>query len=136
MKAHYRTKNGRITFEIQGEQTKDLFTSIAAVQEVFESDQKCGVCGGEEIRFSVRHVDDYDFYELRCTAPGCFAKLSFGQAKKGGGLFPKRKDAEGNWLEHRGWEKYVKPEQKAAAGAGKRSSAEPNYVPSDDDVPF
>ena len=30
------------------------------------------------------------------------AKLSFGSHKKGGGLFPKRKDGD-NWLPDRGW---------------------------------
>ena len=36
----------------------------------------------------------------------CGAKLAFGANKKGGGLFPKRKDADGNWLPDGGWQKW------------------------------
>ena len=36
----------------------------------------------------------------------CGARLAFGVMKKGGGLFPKRKDADGNWFPDRGWVKY------------------------------
>ena len=41
----------------------------------------------------------------------CGAVLGFGQHKKGGTLFPKRKDADGNWLENRGWYKYKPPKK-------------------------
>lgn len=112
MKAHYKTANGRLTFEVQGESAKELFSQVATLQEVFEAESVCGVCQGQDLRFQMREVDDFKFYELVCRKPGCFARFSFGQAKKGGGLFPKRKDSDGNWLPNHGWEKYVKPGSK------------------------
>lgn len=102
MKAHYKTANGRITFELEGSGQKDLFEGIAALQEVFESDSKCGVCGATDIKFRVRKVDSFTFYELHCS---CGARLSFGQSKDMKSLFPKRKDDTG-WLPDRGWSKY------------------------------
>lgn len=106
MKAHYKTTNGRLTFEMQAENPKDLFRQISEVQEVFDSEPTCGCCGSTDLRFLARKVDDYDFYELACQAQGCRARFAFGQAKKGGALFPKRKDEDGNWLPNRGWSKY------------------------------
>lgn len=133
MKAHYRTENGRITFELSGETAKDLFSSIAAIQEVFEADIFCGCCNESALRFVVRKVDDFDFYELRCLTPKCHAKLAFGQAKKGGGLFPKRKDKDGNWLPNGGWEKY----QKGGKQTTRTEDANEQYGGgfSDEDVP-
>ena len=60
-------------------------------------------------RFVVRNVDGNDYYELRCN--DCGAVLAFGQHKKGGTLFPKRKDDEGNYLPNKGWHKWS-PEAK------------------------
>lgn len=102
MKAHYRTANGRITFEIEGGSQKELFEGISLLQEVFEADSTCGVCNSPEIRFRVRKVDTYVYYEYHCK---CGARLSFGQSKDMKSLFPKRKDDSG-WLPDRGWSKY------------------------------
>jgi hypothetical protein len=52
----------------------------------------------------VRENDGNEYYEIRCV--DCGAKLAFGANKKGGGLFPRRKDAEGNWLPDNGWTKW------------------------------
>ena len=41
---------------------------------------------------------------MRCM--DCGARLAFGSHKKGGGMFPKRKDADGNYLPDRGWQKW------------------------------
>jgi hypothetical protein len=49
-------------------------------------------------------LEPWTYYELRCA--DCGARLSFGSMKKGGGLFPRRKDSEGNWLPDRGWVKW------------------------------
>ena len=103
MKLSYTTRNGRVTVEIEGDSQRDLFSGISKAQEVFEEDI-CGKCGHDHIRFVVRTVDDKQYYELRCA--NCGAKLSFGANKKGGGLFPKRKDSEGNWLPDSGWVKW------------------------------
>ena len=103
MKVTYQTKNGRLNVELEGDSQRDIFGEIAKFQEVFE-EGVCGKCDSDNIRFVVRNVDDNLYHELRCT--GCSAKLSFGSHKKGGGLFPKRKDGDGNWLSDRGWLKW------------------------------
>ena len=103
MKITYTTKNGRITTEIEGESQKDIFEKVNLFQEIFEELQ-CGKCGSDDVRFVVRNVDDNLYYELRCKS--CNARLNFGVHKKGGGLFPKRKDGEGNWLPDGGWVKW------------------------------
>jgi ribosomal protein L40E len=103
MKLTYTTKNGRIKVEVEGESQKDVFLELSKFQEVFE-ETACGKCGSENIRFVVRNVDDNLYYELRCM--DCGARLSFGVHKKGGGLFPKRKDNDGKWLQDGGWTKW------------------------------
>lgn len=110
MKITYSSKNGRLAAEIEGKSQKDLFHQISAFQEVFE-ETKCGACGGEELRFVVRNVEDNDFYELHCLNSQCRARLAFGQHKKGDSLFPSRKDKEGKWLPKNGWTKW-NPETK------------------------
>lgn len=109
MKARYTTENGRITFEVEGETTKAIFAQMASIQEVFDAEHTCGMCDSADIRLLARKVDDYDFYELACQSPNCRARFEFGQAKKGGALFPKRKDEDGKWLNNRGWSRYVAP---------------------------
>ncbi len=106
MKANYKTANGRLMFEVTGETAKALFREIAQIQEVFDAEKSCGCCNGTDLRFLSRQVDDFDFYELACGNQECRARFSFGQAKKGGALFPKRKDEDGSYLPNRGWSKY------------------------------
>ena len=125
MEANYRTADGRITFKVSGENAKILFKEIAGLQEVFEAESACGCCGGTAIRFQARQVEDYDFYELVCRNGDCRARFQFGQAKKGGGLFPKRKDDDGNWLPNRGGERYVKPGTQPASAPRGRQESEP-----------
>jgi hypothetical protein len=100
MKAHLKTRNARIVFEIEGETTKDLFAQIAAIEDVFD-EISCGACGGINLQHRHRVVQGNDFYELLCL--GCGAALSYGQLRSGDGLFPKRRDNDGNPLEHGGW---------------------------------
>ena len=102
MKVTYQTRNGRLSVQLEGDSQKDIFGEISKFQEVFEEDT-CGKCGSDNIKFVVRNIDDNLYHELRCE--GCKAKLAFGSHKKGGGLFPKRKDGD-NWLPDRGWVKW------------------------------
>jgi len=95
----------KIEFELEGSGQKEVFKELATVQEIF-SEEHCGVCKKDNIKYVVRNVDDNDYYELRCLS--CGAALSFGQHKKGGTLFPKRKDENNNWLENGGWYKWQK----------------------------
>lgn len=113
MKAHFRVLGGRITLELEGGTQKELFAAIADAQDVFDADTVCGLCNGQDLRFQVRHIEGNAFYELACR--GCTARLTFGQHKEGGTLYPKR--GEGN----RGWAKFQRPTEtpspRAAAGA-------------------
>lgn len=105
MKITYKSRSGRIAAEIESDTQKGLFQEIAAFQEVFD-EILCGACSGEDLRFVVRNVDDNDFFELHCQNPACRHRLAFGQHKKGGSLFPSRKDKEGKWLPKGGWTKW------------------------------
>ena len=108
MKATYSTGNGRLSVELDAETQADLFEQLAYFQEVF-GETGCGKCGSENLRFQVRSVEDNLYYELRCL--DCGAKLAFGAMKKGGRLFPRRKNKDGEWLPDRGWVKWNKETQ-------------------------
>lgn len=104
MKLKYKV-NDKLEFELEAEGQKQVFKELATIQEIFGESQ-CGCCKSGDVKFVVRNVDDNDYYELRCTK--CGAVLSYGQHKKGGTLFPKRKDENGNYLDNNGWYKYTK----------------------------
>jgi len=105
MNVLYTTADSRLQVSLEGGGPKDIFKGIAVFQEIFES-EKCGMCGNEETIFNVRTIDGNDYFEKRCQK--CHAALAFGQAKTGGGLFPKRKDSDGNWdNENQGWSRYT-----------------------------
>ena len=105
------------TVEIEGQNVKDLFRQIASLSEIF-NEEKCGQCGGTEIRPNTRTVEknkkNYEYFEMVCLNPKCRARLSFGQKADGSGIFPTRKlDANGkpdrengSYGQHNGWSKY------------------------------
>jgi hypothetical protein len=101
MEASYQTRSGRITLRVEAESPKQLFRSIAELQNIFEADTKCGCCESVNLRLSVRTVQDNEYFELACE--DCSASLSLGQTRIGNTLFPKRKDADGTLLPNRGW---------------------------------
>lgn len=103
MKVVYKAGD-KLQFELEGSGQKEVFKELATIQEIFSED-KCGQCNKNSIKYIVRNVDGNDYYELKCN--DCGAVLSFGQHKKGGTLFPKRKDDEGNYLPNKGWHKWV-----------------------------
>lgn len=115
MKLRYKVNN-KLEFELEGEGQKEIFKELASVQEIF-GEEKCGLCGSQNLKFVVRNVDGNDYYELKCS--DCGAVLAFGQHKKGGTLFPRRKDDEGNWLPNKGWYKWQK-EQNSEIGQKKQ----------------
>jgi hypothetical protein len=102
MKLNYTTKNGRLSAEIEAESQRELFSELNRFQEVFE-ETTCGKCQTDDPKWVVRTVDDNQYHEVKCAA--CGAKLAFGSHKKGGGLFPKRKDGD-TWLPDGGWQKW------------------------------
>ena len=127
MLARFTNFNSSLTFEIDGDGPKKIFRELAAIQEVFDSERRCGVCQSEGIRYQFRQVDKFDFFELVCRAPGCRARFAFGQAKEGGALFPKRKDEDGNWIPNGGWVKYVKPGSESSESAPAGSAPGTNH---------
>jgi translation initiation factor 2 beta subunit (eIF-2beta)/eIF-5 len=103
MRVNYTTKNGRVSVELNGDTQREIFEQLSNFQEVFD-ETVCGKCGSDDVRFVVRNVDDNLYYELKCL--DCGARLSFGTMKKGGRLFPRRKNKDGEWLPDRGWVKW------------------------------
>ena len=103
MKVKYRPST-KLEFELEGSGQKEIFKELAVVQEIFY-EEHCDVCKKDNLKFVVRNVDGNDYYEIRCLS--CGSVLSFGQHKKGGTLFPKRKDENNNWLENNGWYKWT-----------------------------
>lgn len=102
MKVVYTGK--RFSLEVEGENQSEIWKKLADFQEVFE-EQCCGKCKSENVRFTVRTVEENDYHELRCL--DCHAKLAFGVHKKGGGLFPNRKDKESGKIKGvNGWVKW------------------------------
>ena len=105
MKVTYKISD-KLTFETDGVGQKEIFEELSSIGEVF-GESTCGKCGDTNLRFQVRTVDDNKYYELKCLK--CGAILAFGAHKKGGTLFPKRKDGDGNYLDNKGWVKWVPP---------------------------
>jgi hypothetical protein len=108
MKLNYRV-NDKLEFELEGAGQKEIFKELSTIQEIF-GEESCGLCNKNNIRYIVRNVEGNDFYELRCS--DCGAVLAFGQHKKGGTLFPKRKDEANDYLPNRGWHKWQKDNSK------------------------
>lgn len=110
MKVIYKA-NEHVTLESDCADVKETLLFLSGVSEVFSIDI-CGACKSTNIRPLVRHAakgkQTFDFYELSCN--DCRARLSFGQLADGSnGLFPKRRDDEGNWIPNGGWAKYQAP---------------------------
>lgn len=93
----------KLAIKVEGKDSKDVFTSLAGVVEVF-SHTVCGACDSTSIIPIVREKDGNHYYEMKCR--DCGAVLAYGQKRADGTLFPKRKDKEGNWLPNRGWVKW------------------------------
>lgn len=104
MKLNYKV-NDKLQFEVEGSGQKEIFKELATIQEIF-GESSCGLCNKSNLKFIVRNVEGNDYYEMRCS--DCGGTLAFGQHKKGGTLFPKRKDDDNNWLANRGWYKWSK----------------------------
>lgn len=85
----------RIIVEAEGETIKDVYSRVSALAGIFACADKCGCCGSQEIIPQVREPQGFTYYELQCLA--CHARLSFGQNKEGGGLFPKRDKGKNGW---------------------------------------
>ena len=123
MKVTYKT--GNFTVEAEGN-TTEVFEQLASFDSVF------GNCvnkanDSENIGFRHREVEGNHYYEL--YDKDTFHTLKFGKTKKDGSLFPRRKDADGNWLPDGGWAKFD-----PNAPNVKQAKSEP--AKSDGDIPF
>ena len=82
--------------EAEGKNPVEVFQELATLSEVF-GESKCGRCGGTDLKYVVRNVQDgkktYSYFELRCLNKDCRAKLSFGQTDDGI-IYPKRYKTE------------------------------------------
>lgn len=113
LKANIKTPIG--PFVVEGATQLEVFEAVAQIQEVF-SEESCGLCGCESIRYAVREVGGNTFPEIHCQNSECEARLTFGQnrAPKVGSIYPVRKleksgkpnRTKGVIGEHRGWTKY------------------------------
>lgn len=119
MKIHFRVAAG-LSIELEGEDEKGLFEKLAKSQEVFGAESNCGLCESTHLRFRVRVVDKFRFYEINCLE--CDGRFSFGQVTEaaGGGLFPKRYDENRVRLPNRGWSLPPKQLPAAAGQKGRR----------------
>lgn len=111
MELTYVSRDGRFSAKFSGT-FQEVFEQVADFEEVFCDNVCVGPDGAiyDDVRYQVRHVDDNKYYEKICLSPGeaKYRRLSFGCNKKGGGLFPKRKDDDGNIVGWNGWGKYNK----------------------------
>jgi len=94
---------GSVTIGVEAEKMTDAFKDLSSLEEVFGI-SCCGKCACEDLSHVVRKdAEENEYYELRCTNRDCRAKLAFGLHKKGGGMYPKRKDKDDKWLPDGGW---------------------------------
>ena len=101
MKARLKFRIGEGTIEFDAEGVKDAVKVMSEYMEVF-GNQECGKCKSKSV-FPEHRTDaeGHDYYSMKCLS--CGAQLSFGQYKKGGGLFTKKKDKDNNWIPNNGW---------------------------------
>ena len=113
MKVEYFVKLGGkdVVVSEDCEADTDVFKFLHNMHELFD-DNVCNRNGqsSDKVRVNVRtDKDDNEYYEIVCFDPKnaeChYARRIFGVNKKGGGLFPKNKDDDGNW---KPWRKYNK----------------------------
>lgn len=122
MKVTYRT--GKFTVEAEGG-TTEIFEQLATFDSVF-GNCKNKANDSENIGFRHREVDGNHYYEL--YDKDTFHVLKFGKTKKDGSLFPRRKDADGQWIDNGGWVKFD-PDAPKVKSAPKQKQA-------DGDIPF
>lgn len=116
MELLYKTRDGRYEVKLEGKTQRDLIEQLASFQEVFENIVATydGVVS-DKVRWQVREVEGNKFYEQVCYDENPKirgARLSFGCAKVGGGVFAKRKDVAEDGTEtynkNGGWKRWNK----------------------------
>ena len=90
--------------EVEGDTSKECFDRIADAAEIFNAISRCGACDSQNTAPIVRENKGVTFREAKCMDCGC--TLGLGMKKADGSLFPKRKAADGSWMDHGGWHRY------------------------------
>lgn len=103
MKVTHKSADGRLSIEVDGNDTKVIFDELAGAQEIFGV-STCGACDSKNVHFQVRQVQGNTYRAVRCADCGC--ELNFGTRKADGQIYPRRKDKDGNWLDNSGWTKW------------------------------
>jgi len=110
-------KLGELEFSLDlPDKTEELFAKLAHLEEIFGHNQ-CVKCKSNNLKRVIRtaqgtddkgKVKTYTYYELRCE--DCYARFQFGQGDNG--MFPQRKDKDGNYKPDGGWVRYNKDTKK------------------------
>jgi DNA-directed RNA polymerase subunit RPC12/RpoP len=109
--------NPLFSITAEGADHKALFEQIAGLAELFQVDT-CGQCKSHAVLPVVRNNEGVKYYEYKCQ--DCGARLSLGQAKTNGTLYPRRvyhkqhpdvqqgRASAGDRMNAGGWEKWSK----------------------------
>ena len=112
--------NDDIWIETESDTESELFKSLGRITEVFKH-EKCGKCGNRRTHFVCRKdSDDNDWLEIVCQDIQCRAKIIFGQAKKGGVVYPKNR-----------WEKLSETQQEERKDEKEYADAHNGFLPND-----
>lgn len=110
----HTSQNGRFSIQVDDSNQRTAFEAVASFHEVFE-DEPCGCCGGNNIKFQVRNVQDgkktFTYYEKVCRNLDCRARLAMGCHQENNTLFPKRYSKDGEksvMIGKYGWTKFNK----------------------------
>jgi len=104
-----------------GDQEVDLFKALSKVERLKDilGSTKCGKCNNPHIKYVCRpDSDDNEWLEIACKSYKCRAKLIYGQAKKGGVVYPKIK-----------WKDLSKTQQEQRIEEKAHADANNDYLP-------
>lgn len=124
-KLRIQTRSGT-WFECDATNHEDAIKTLSMWGEML-TEPDCGRCGCKDLIPKHRRAQQYDYYHLECRNPECGAQLAFGQLREGGGVFPKRKDQNDNWLPHRGWYHWKERQQQRQQQSSQDTYSEPVY---------
>jgi|ETNvirenome_6_85_1030632.scaffolds.fasta_scaffold119329_1 hypothetical protein len=120
MKVTYDSNTKGLKAEFDCATQQELFKELSEFQEVFEDvptrkDSNGNLMSPKDLRFNIRKNGDDEYFEVRYVGDNkefWGVRKAFGCHKKGGGLFPQRKDKDGEYLPHKGWVKWDKESEK------------------------
>ncbi len=124
MQIKYTTADGRLEFAVDVADDKQAFAAIGKIQEVFEDTPETinGIkVSPEDIKYRARVNGKYTFFEKFYKGDNKDLRGYYkAYSQSDDGLYPKRKDADGNWLPDNGWSKW-----EAGSSNGEEKAEEP-----------